>query len=53
MDIASGKGNIDEVIEEATYQNFNDKYKDKYHEAHITNLEKIVKKQARILGTIE
>lgn len=45
--------NIDEVIEEATYKNFQDKYKNKYKEAHITNLEKEVKKQAKILGTIE
>jgi hypothetical protein len=53
MDNASDAWTIDEVIEEATYKNFQDKYKHKYKEAHVTNLEKVAKKQARVLGTLE
>lgn len=53
MDNASQGWKIEEVIEEATYKNFQDKYKHKYKEAHIANLEKLVKKQAKILGTID
>lgn len=53
MDNASKEWKVEEIIEEATYKNFQDKYKHKYKDAHITNLEKLVKKQAKILGTIE
>lgn len=53
MDIAEGEGNTEQVIEEATYNNFQDKYKDKYHDAHITTLEKEYKKLAKARGTLE
>lgn len=53
MDIADSEWKLEEIIEDATYNNFNDKYRHKYKEAHTINLEKTVKKQAKILGTIE
>lgn len=53
MDIAQEKWNIEETILDATYENFQDKYKNKYKDAHIQTLEKLVKKQAKTLGTVE
>ena len=40
MDIADNEGKVDQVIEEATYKNFQDKYKNKYHDTHVKELEK-------------
>ena len=53
MDNAEKNGTIDEVIQEATYKNFEDKYKHKYKEAHINTLEIEVKKLAKIVGTLD
>lgn len=53
MDIAEREGKLDETILEASYENYNDKHKDKYKESHIITLEKLVKKQAKTLGTLE
>lgn len=53
MDIAEEKGELEDVILDATWENFQDKYKGKYKEAHVQTLEKLVKKQAKTLGTIE
>ena len=53
MDKATEEGNIEEVIHEASYKNFEDKYKSKYKEAHHNILEKEVKNLAKIVGTLD
>ncbi len=53
MDNASKDGTIDEVIQDASYKNFEDKYKHKYKEAHHNILEKEVKNLAKIVGTLD
>ncbi len=53
MDHATEQGNIEEVIHEASYKNFEDKYKHKYKEAHHNILEKEVKNLAKIVGTLD
>lgn len=53
MDKADQEGKVDELILEATYNNFQDKYKNKYYEADKTTLLKEYKKLARAWGTIE
>lgn len=53
MDIAAENGNIDEVIMDATFENFQDKYKNKYKEQHINVLEKDYKRIAKAWGTVE
>ena len=53
MDRADQEGKVDELILEATYNNFQDKYKNKYYEADKTTLLKEYKKLAKAWGTIE
>lgn len=53
MDIAAESGKIDEVIMDATFENFQDKYKNKYKESHVLTLEKDYKRIAKARGTIE
>ena len=53
MDNADKEWKVDEIIQEATYKNFEDKYKHKYKEAHIDTLEKEVKKLAKIVWTLD
>lgn len=53
MDIASENGTIENVIEVAMKENFQDKYLHIYKKVHVTNLEKEVKRLSRITGTRE
>ena len=53
MDIATENGTIEAVIEEATYNNYQDKYKDKYYDIDIEVLRKDYKRIAKIQGTLE
>jgi hypothetical protein len=50
---AEREGTLDEVIEKATIQNFEDKYQNKYKDAHHTTLEKKVKKLSKVVGELE
>ena len=44
MENADKNGTLDEIIEKATIQNFEDRYQNKYKDSHHTTLEKKVKK---------
>lgn len=53
MDNAASEWKIDEVIQEVSYRNFEDKYRNKYREAHVDILEREVKNLSKILWTLD
>lgn len=53
MENADKNGTLDEVIEKATIQNFEDRYQNKYKDSHHTTLEKKVKKLSKVVWELQ
>ena len=53
LDIAESEWKVDEIVREVSYSNFEDKNRGKFKEAHTDTLEKVARKYAKTLGTID